>query len=1605
MKKCTLLLVLIPSLCLAGSNIIFDENSKSSALVLSSNEYTTSCKFELSGLTTETAKLNEQDFVKALPLADELNDWGFTSEVGRPDLPVYSSMIIIPDQANVRVNINSSSYEVYDNIDIAPLQPWVLESGEQEAQFAQDEDFYQQNEFYPANLVSVNEPAIMRDFRFIRAEVHPMQYNPATRQLRVYTSIDYDLVYEGISNVNVKHRRNNNISDSFVEIYRNMFDNAEDVLTDYQPIRGGYLIIAPNNYNFADTIATLAKWKHLKGYYSTVVSSDEITPSGSPTFTQVYDFIENAYNTWEVPPDYVLIVGDEDQRIPDYPYGSYSSDHQYSTVDGDDYYSDVLLARLSIDSMTELRVAMKKILRYEQDPDMSEPAYWKRGLGVAGNISATSPRITNLWVRELAMDHGYTQVDTVFDWGSGAPNWNTIPQAINNGVSYVSYRGWAGSSGWYNPDYRVDNIGQLTNGWKLGIMASIVCGTGNFGSNICFGEAWIRSGSVTLPKGGVSFYGCSDGNTHTAWNNPNMVGFFWALFEQDMYRFGQLMYMGKLRLAQAYPSLAEPGGTVNQYFNTYNSLGDPELQVRTEIPLSMTVTHPTSLPYGINGMAVNVTANGGGPLEGAYVNLVQGTMGSETIYEGAYTDASGQAIFEFDNPNSEAIYITVTARDYIPYQGECQINQQAVTVGINTISIHDQSGNNDSEANPGEEIGLGVVLHNYGNSQNATNVSATISTDDDRIAIITGSLNYNDIAYGQDSNIPGDFVIEIDNSVPHAERLFINLNISSTQGSWQSLIPVDVVSVKPTQLTTSFPDIPGDVINPGQTADLVIDIFNSGGLDGVGITGELVCEDDYITILDNAGSFGNINAGEHGNNAANPFRIMVSNEAYNGRNVNFKVNFTCANPGLDNVQFNKVFSIVIGTVNSFDPVGPDNHGYYIYDNTDLGYSPVPLYDWIEINPNSGGQGTRLSIASDDGSVLFDPPFDITYYGEDYSQMIISTNGFVAFDLHQYDAGGSYWHNWDNWPIPDYGNARAQISPFWDDLEYSGNNNGIYTYYDTTEGSFIIEWSGCNHARTSSPETFQIIFYETRTHPTPTGDCEIVFQYKEINNDDFNNSSSHPEAYSSVGMENYAQDDGLQYQYDNIYHPGATELVAGLALKITTATGMAAPPDMSYSPGSFDMAAEPGDAAEDHIYINNNGDGYLFYTIAVETMEDIAIASIPAPESVIPEPHITKGESYTGPYNPPMTLDNGGPDNFGYTWADSDEPGGPVYNWIDITGIGTRINGLSDESNVGPFPIGFEFNYYGNSYTTFRACSNGYCTFGDNATVYENTQLPNTANPNNMLAVYWDDMNFESVGSAYYYNNGVDSCVISYVNVPHYQNDGQFTFQIILLRSGKIIYQYKTATGPDVNQSTVGIENSAGNDGLQVCYYSPYIQPPMAIEFSAKPRWLLASPIRNTLEPHTCDTIEVICDAADLEIGSYEGVIHMTTNDNDYPAVDFPVNFEVFQAGQCDYIPGDINGDGSVSAADITYGAEYMKNTGPVPPDSCWNASSNSWLYAAGDVNGNCAFLGSDISYLVKYFREQRPAPSWCPETPPPAHISGKANKGVSKRLRGSKNNK
>jgi len=194
---------------------------------------------------------------------------------------------------------------------------------------------------------------------------------------------------------------------------------------------------------------------------------------------------------------------------------------------------------------------------------------------------------------------------------------------------------------------------------------------------------------------------------------------------------------------------------------------------------------------------------------------------------------------------------------------------------------------------------------------------------------------------------------------------------------------------------------------------------------------------------------------------------------------------------------------------------------------------------------------------------------------------------------------------------------------------------------------------------------------------------------------------------------------------------------------------------------------------------------------------------------------------------------GGPDAYGYTWSDSNDQGGPAYNWIDISAVGTEIVGLGDDNSVPKIPMGLSFGYYWIDFTEIKIGSNGWLSFNDVdnlASCFPNIPTAGGA-ADNYIAPFMTDLNFAGVNNpakVYYYHDSVNNLfIVSFLNVPYFRSNssgyiGSNTFQVILSVDDKsIIFQYQDidqenflANNVCPNNFLIGMENIAGGIGLQ-----------------------------------------------------------------------------------------------------------------------------------------------------------------------------------------------
>lgn len=260
---------------------------------------------------------------------------------------------------------------------------------------------------------------------------------------------------------------------------------------------------------------------------------------------------------------------------------------------------------------------------------------------------------------------------------------------------------------------------------------------------------------------------------------------------------------------------------------------------------------------------------------------------------------------------------------------------------------------------------------------------------------------------------------------------------------------------------------------------------------------------------------------------------------------------------------------------------------------------------------------------------------------------------------------------------------------------------------------------------------------------------------------------------------------------------------------------------------------------------------------------------------------------------------GGPDAFGYKWIDSNEPAGPAYLWEDITSTGTLVStwvptgtfDAKDEGYSGPYPLGFNFKFYGINKNQIYISSNGLILFNTvSSDIYTNANIPGTAVPNEYIAPFWDDLDGRTQGTVHYKQDG-SRFIIQFTNWQRYSALGSLTFQVVLHSSGNIMYYYNNMTGT-LTSATVGIENASGTVGLLVAYNAVYIANGLAVKISADPDWLTNNVSSGTL--YNGNSIDVILTfrAEDFPQGFYSMDVKINSSDPVTPIITIPVTMNI-----------------------------------------------------------------------------------------------------------------
>ena len=890
--------------------------------------------------------------------------------------------------------------------------------------------------------------------------------------------------------------------------------------------RGDYLIVLASS-SLEDYLSNenvggdFIKLKNTQGYNVKVISYDE---EGFTSREELKDYLITYDNESSGMLEYVLLVGDVNgsYEIPTFTINSYNeqeidvTDYTYSYLE-EPYEPLFFIGRWSIQSLVDFINIKSRSIQYITNQYLSiledDLSHFDRALLVAGNYKTAeglevnpnqwpvTPVWTSHWLYDELLDYGFTDIDTAYfhQYNYQTATYNpTIETAWNAGVGVINYRGWGDANGWHKPFFHREEVLALSNQWRMPVVMSFVCNTGDFGNdytgpglNKCFGEVLTTSGTIQSPKGAAAMVGPSDLDTDTRFNNV-MCGVMWnGLLEGITPELAPALHLGKHALINEFSGLSIENTVIDLFYHhVYGVLGDPSLPVLLEKPKTLS-----------SNLDLDDDDSMDESLDHSYIMTI-------------VSDLDG-------NPIEDVVGSLFKDGEPFQYEIESEFDCNEID-SIEECNVHIWCKWSDDP----EEICQSIDRYSIYRGLSNSNGLLIINFELDEPSQLTLHLNKSQFLQKSMS-----IIFDSDDGTQPDQNISIDLKVD---------IVGDIFAIAGVDYNFNI-----NISNPSQydIGEFEIDFdIQSLAIDGLSFGEQVSFNDLSIFILDNynIGDKITINfefSSDEFDLYTEPITIIVSSDdlIYPEESVSPRCDYG---------------------YRAYDFYNPDcDDDDYICEDDDL-YTDLEgfRYNWIEINGSQTFDGENLEL-DDDTMTTIPLPFDFTYFGEEYLEgdfLTVCSNGWISFE----ETDVSYFWNFS---IPSPMGPSAMIAPFMDDLD---DNEGtepfdVWYYYDQNNERLIIEWDNVSNGEDDQncpnckKETFQVILSPKVVSGQSIFNGNIIFQYKEIWDFDTNGN------YSTIGIESPDQDDGIQYLFSG--HTGLgtrfpdeeNTLVGGLAIKFTT----------------------------------------------------------------------------------------------------------------------------------------------------------------------------------------------------------------------------------------------------------------------------------------------------------------------------------------------------------------------------------------------------------------------------------------------------------------------
>ncbi|MBU4486685.1 MAG: T9SS type A sorting domain-containing protein, partial [Candidatus Delongbacteria bacterium] len=769
----------------------------------------------------------------------------------------------------------------------------------------------------------------------------PAEYNPVSEELSVYQKITVKITTaadEKSQNALKNLKRSENIIKSVKKLDQN---NGID-LDRYQISKTkeaddyDYLIITSDT--FKGNFDALINFYYDRGLKTQVASTANIYSgtSGRDNPEKIRNYIIQEYQNNGI--EFVLLAGDvavvphrgffcSVQSSEVYTDDGIPADLYYSSLDGtwnddddnlwaeigeDDLLPDISVARFSFESLMELNIMLNKTIKYQSEPVLGE----LRDPLLVGEFLWDDPETWGGDYLDLLIgfhdDNGYMtsgipgnhDITKLYDKNGEWTKQELIAE-INCGHSFIHHDGHSN----YTYTMRMSNS-DVTNAnfynvngtdHNFTLIYTSGCMCGGFDYNDCIAEEF-----VSIENFAVSFIG----NSRYGWFNEGQTEgpsthihreFADALYGNRTAKIGTAHKESKIDTA---PWVTAPGqweeGALRWCFYDCNVLGDPAMNIWTDEPENITVDHDGSITFGQSAYQIVVKGTYGQALSGINCVLMQNGI----IFGRAETNSAGYAAVPV-----EAIYEIGEAELNISGYNTL-LHNYAVNIVPNdgkyiTIDSYRIDAGGDDLIEFGETVNISVTLKNVGLT-GASGVLMEVTEDDDFIQLSGVPQEIGNINAGDTLRVENAFSFTVSESVPDQHEFTLNSKLYDTEEEWLGAIGLTANRPILEIINIGISDGNDNILDPGETGDLVISFNNSGHGKANNLTAFLSSEDPRITI----------NSEEQLYNIINPsetieliFNISAAEQKVNG----YTSLFTCLINADSNFEFEDNFYVNIGS--------------------------------------------------------------------------------------------------------------------------------------------------------------------------------------------------------------------------------------------------------------------------------------------------------------------------------------------------------------------------------------------------------------------------------------------------------------------------------------------------------------------------------------------------------------------------------------------------------------------------------------------------------------------------------------------------------------------